>query len=403
MQSKVVLAAGAALGVLVVVPTRAFAIDYSVAGPLTYTETDIPNGTGGSIGGHLVVPDGAGPFPLIVASHGFSASGDQQEGWAQHYATYGFVAAAPSFPNTISPDENVDSGVIQALVTLYSTPGNGTPADGKVDGTKIGLEGHSAGGLATTLASVAISPTATVLFDPVDANMVGQDAFPMICSPVLGIFADASSCNNEAGWSAFRTTSAGPAVLLDVIGSTHCDGEDPPRAICGPVCGGAADATRQAVYARYATAFFLTYLQGDQTAAATLTMSSLAADTSISNVDVKAGTSCSITSPADAGGGGNPDASTATGADSGAGEDGGRGSGNADAGGAHATDGGAYGGLDGSLADASGGNDDGSGSGGMNAGCGCRIDSSGEQRGPLPWLAIAGAAAVVAARRRRLV
>ncbi len=250
-----------------------------------------------------------------------------------------------------------------------------------------------------------------MLFDPVDSNMVGQDAFPMICNPVMGIFADPSACNNEAGWSAFRTTSAGPAVLLDVIDSTHCDGEEPPRAICGPVCGGAADPTRQAVYARYATAFFLTYLQGDQTAAATLTMSALSADTSISNVDVRSTTTCSIAAPPDAGvdggAGDGVDASSGEGTDSGTNGDAGRGTGGADAGGGLSSDGGASSvALDASVAnpsgaDASGANDDANGSSGMNAGCGCRIDSSRDARGALPWLAFVGAAVVVARRRRR--
>src|SRR5262249_28304336 len=156
---------------------------------------------------------------------------------------------------------------VQDLVTLYANPATVSPAQGKIDGTRVGLEGHSAGGLATALASAALHPGATVLFDPVDNGGLGQTAMGKIDTPLVEVFADPSSCNSSSGWSAFKSTSTGPTVLFNVVGSTHCDGENADRGVlCGLVCGGAADPTRQARYAHYATAALLAFLNDDATA-----------------------------------------------------------------------------------------------------------------------------------------
>jgi MYXO-CTERM domain-containing protein len=280
--------------VALLVTSTAHATDYSAPGPLTVTTGNLGSTEGGSIGGYVVVPSGSGPYPLIIASHGWSATADQQVGWGQQFASYGFVVVAPSFPNTLSPSDTTDAQIIETLAALYADPTHPSPAQGKVDPTRLGLEGHSAGGLATTLASAAIHPQATVLFDPVDSNGDGEKALLGICSPVLGVFAQPSSCNNQEAWWPYANTTLGPEVLFHVVSSTHCDGENQSRTLCGSVCGGDADTTRQAEYARYATAFFLAELAGDANAAATLDIGALSANTAITSAIVKPGTPCDV-------------------------------------------------------------------------------------------------------------
>ncbi len=330
------------------------ATDYATQGPEATTTSDLPTaGSGGATGGSLVVPNGAGPYPLLVTSHGFSASSDNQVGWAEHFASYGFVVAVPSFPNTFSPDQTVDSGIIEALVATYSNPPASSPAHGKVDGTKIGLEGHSAGGLATSIASVALSPGATILFDPVDKGGVGIANVAKICSPLLEIYSDPSGCNNQEGWDGTATVSLGSQTQFHVVGSTHCDGENHPRSICAGACGGAAVPARQDVFARYATAFFLATLKNDANAKTAVAQSTLSADTAISGpkVDVRPATTCSPASD-----GGVP-----------AGDGGSTPGGASDAGGSGtSTDGGAS-----TTRPADGDAASGSSS---SSGCGCRVD-----------------------------
>jgi MYXO-CTERM domain-containing protein len=264
----------------------ALAADYGVKGPEATSTTDLPRGSGGADGGKVVVPTGAGPYPLVVASHGFSASAANQVGWAEHFASYGFVVVAPTFPNAFAPDTAKNAAVIEGLI------GYARSALPKADVTRVGLEGHSAGGLATTVAAAKLKPQAVVLFDPVDKDNAGKAAYATLCSPTLSLFAGAGGCNNQAAWKPFASTSPGPVVFADVVGATHCDGENGPRVACGPFCGGAAVPARQAVHARYATAFLLAHLKGDSAAAATLTDVALTADTALASPRVKAGIAC---------------------------------------------------------------------------------------------------------------
>lgn len=271
---------------LVCAASRAEAADYGAKGTEATTTTALAAGTGGATGGKLVVPNGAGPYPLIVASHGFSANSDNQVGWAEHFASYGFVVVAPDFPNTFSPNHATNGTIVEALVGAVAT------AVPKADKTRVGLEGHSAGGLATTLAAAKVKPRAVVLFDPVDANAAGKSAYATLCSPVLSLFSNPGACNGNGDWKTFATTSPGSVILGNLVSSTHCDGENNPRGLCGIGCGGGASPARQTVLARYATAFFLAKLKGDSAAAATLDPATLAADTALADTAAKTGISC---------------------------------------------------------------------------------------------------------------
>ncbi|MET0595456.1 MAG: MYXO-CTERM sorting domain-containing protein [Polyangiaceae bacterium] len=288
------------------------AVDYSAQGPEAFTTTDFANGTAGSLGGKLVVPNKAGKYPILVNTHGFSGNADQQIGWGEHFASYGFVAVVPSIPGGLPPDHKANGDIIVALAKLFSDPAYVSPAQGKVDGSKVGLSGHSAGGLQTTFAASILKPRATVLFDPVDYQGIGKPVYGTLCSPVMGIFAEPGGCNVQAEWSTFKTTAQGPLVLFDVIGSNHCD---PIKPLMGPICdigcGGVSSEKNQANYSRYATAFFLANLKDDAAAAATFTASVLSADTAIRSSSVKDAPSCAG-SPTDGGtdgGGGSIDAS----------------------------------------------------------------------------------------------
>ena len=363
--------------VVLLLPSVALA-DYAALGTETYIVSPlVPNG--GAADGSLIVPNGAGPYPLLVLSHGFSATADNQRAWGLHFASYGFVVVVPTFPNTYSPNHTVNAGIVQQLVALYTNAGTASPAQGKVDAARVGLEGHSAGGLATTLAAAQLKPQAVVLFDPVDANDLAKPVYATLCSPVLDLFAGASSCNNQAGWKPFAGTAQGPVLFADVVGSNHCDGENAPRSLCGPFCGGGgADAGRQKVYARWATAMFLAYLKNDASAAATLAKGPMSADPGLSGVTVQTAPTC-VVSGSDAGVDGSVgpvDASTPKDSGPTAKDSGGTDSG---------------GGLDGGPDGATPGNE---------AGCACHT-ASGESSGGGPLGFVAVALALLGFRRRR--
>ena len=382
---------GVALAAVATSPST-WAIDYGTKGAHAFQTTDLPANAGGSTGGKLVVPDEPGVYPLIIASHGWSASAANQVGWGELFASWGFVVVVPSFPNPLAPDFDVDKGIITSLVTMYQSPSTDSPAKGKVDATRLGLEGHSAGGLATTLAAAALKPRATVLFDPVDNGDAGRGAYASFCSPLLEIFANGSSCNNEAEWSTFKTESVGPTIAFNVVGSSHCDGENVDRgAACGLFCGGAADPARQAVYGRYATAFFLSSLNGDSAAAAALTETSLDADAMITGVSVHDAPNCASSAPGIDGGIVSVDAGS-TSAGGGDGIDASSHGGGGSDGGADATNGGNGGGH--ASSESPGASVD----SGSSGGCGCDLASTRSRFGAAWGL---GAAAIVLARVRR--
>ncbi len=272
------LAAVAVTAVLVVAsPSAASAARaYGAAGPKAVAVKTLTGTTT-----RLVSPTSGGPYPLVVASHGFSASGDNQLGWAQHFASWGLAVAVPSFPSPLAPDAAKDAAIIEDLVTQLRGP---LAAAERVSTGAFGLEGHSAGGLATAVAALQIAPGATILFDPVDKDAVGQAAYGKLCTPVLAIFAEPSSCNNSAGWRAFATTTTSDLLAFNVKGSTHCDGENAARSLCGSFCGGAASPDRQAAYAHYATAFLLAHLASDAAAASALVAAVVDADAELANV-----------------------------------------------------------------------------------------------------------------------
>ena len=294
--SFMVLVGGMSMGVI----AEAAPVDYSAAGPEAFTTTDFANGTAGTLGGKLVVPNRAGKFPLLVNTHGFSGNAAQQLGWGEHFASYGFVAVVPSMPGGVPTDHKGNGDIIRALALLFSDPIYASPAQGKVDAERIGLSGHSAGGLQTTFAASFLKPRATVLFDPVDNEMTGRPVYATLCSPVMAIFAEPGACNKQGEWSTFKNTSIGPQVLLDVIGSNHCDPFNPGMLGCDLLCGGVSSAQNQANYSRYATAYFLALLKDDMAAATTITQSALAGDTALRGISVRDAANCAL-GPSDGG------------------------------------------------------------------------------------------------------
>lgn len=271
----------------------ASAADYSQAGPLQ-VQTDSFNA--GAASGKVAYPTtGSGPFPTLVLGHGaLFANADQQIGWGQHFASYGFVAVAVQLGSF--PDGNGGAPIINAALTYLD--GAGGALAGLADTNNLGLEGFSAGGQAFAVAAATLKPQALVLFDPVAGGQgggtePGGSAVPNICSPTLTILTTPSTCNSQGNWAPFAMASSGPRASLRVVGATHCDGEKADRgALCGGFCGGAATPGKQASFAHYGTAWFLAHLKGDAEARAEVTAMALSGDSAIVSGGAADGPDC---------------------------------------------------------------------------------------------------------------
>lgn len=404
----------------VALSATASAADYSQPGPLTTAVQSF--NTSGANGKVAYPTTGTGPFPTLVLGHGaLFANADQQIGWGEHFASYGFVAIAVNLGSF--PDGNGGAPIIQAALNYLD--GAPAPLSGLADTSNVGLEGFSAGGQSFAVASVNLKPQALVLFDPVGGSGMGGgtdpggSAVPNICSPTLTIFTEPSTCNSNSNWSPFALSSSGPRATLRISGATHCDGENADRgALCGGFCGGAATAAKQGRFAHYGTAWFLAYLKGDTAALAEVTDSALSADSAIKNTGTADGPDCDGntgnggTGGAGTGGAGGAQGGTDAGgaAAGGSGQGGSAGNQSGTGGAGFGGSGGANGGSAGSGQAGSGGSGQGGSqagssgsaaggsSGSDDSGCSCRTSGAGSSS---PLAAALFALLGLAALRRR--
>jgi dienelactone hydrolase len=210
---------------------------------------------GTSLAIDLYWPDASvgAPWPAVVVGHGFARGKGRFVEWGNVLASHGYVVAIPQFPGSDHPrNGRIVSSLLAWMETASRT--SGEQLFGLVDGSRRGVVGHSAGGLAALLAAGADpSIDVVVALDPVDNASGALNAAPNIKAPVTAIFATPGACNENGNAKAVLPKLTVPHMALSVIGGTHCDAEDPSDVFCGLFCGGAA-ASRQARFKRYAIA-----------------------------------------------------------------------------------------------------------------------------------------------------
>jgi len=176
----------------------------------------------------------AGPYPLVVFAHGFSSFRRQSATFAQHLASHGYVVASPDFPEsniaapggprlqTVLEQPDDVSFVIDELLARGEMP-DGLLA-GAIDPDRIGMSGHSLGGMTAMLtgygttadprvrAIVPISPPGCMLGDdrtegPATPTMVIGGSRELIVAP--------SSIHD-----AYERAGV-PKYYVEVIGADH--------------------------------------------------------------------------------------------------------------------------------------------------------------------------------------
>ena len=100
-------------------------------------------------------PEGSGPFPLVVFSHGLTSEPGAYLSLLEAWAAAGIVVAAPTYPHTHHGAADLDAGDIvnqpaDASFVLTELLGlRDGPLAGRLDATRLGAAGHSAGGITT--------------------------------------------------------------------------------------------------------------------------------------------------------------------------------------------------------------------------------------------------------------
>lgn len=107
----------------------------------------------------IAYPDGEGPFPLVVYSHGFNCYRESYSGITDHWASHGYAVVLPEHPDCptaqgrMSPEDVRNllyiriSDVARVLDALFA-PGQDIPGlTGRIDYRRKAIAGHSLGGM----------------------------------------------------------------------------------------------------------------------------------------------------------------------------------------------------------------------------------------------------------------
>ena len=98
----------------------------------------------------IYVPEGEGPFPLVVIAHGYVGHARKFTELAESWAQDGYVVAVPTFPVTNDEYEAPDIfGYVDQPADVSFVIDEVLASESKADGDRIGLAGLSLGGATT--------------------------------------------------------------------------------------------------------------------------------------------------------------------------------------------------------------------------------------------------------------
>ncbi len=205
----------------------------------------------------VYVPDGPGPYPAVIFTHGFQLGPGNYASWGEHLASWGYVAVLPQMPGDMwsSPTHTQLKEYLVAIIDRVESEGPVPTGDyaGMVDPSSIALAGHSMGGkISLLVASEDARVDAVFGVDPVDAAggpfssdgpdypSVTPELMPQITVPIgmvgettnsTGMQPCAPADNNFEQYFAAATS---PAIAIDVLGAFHMSFLDDSN--CGLPC-----------------------------------------------------------------------------------------------------------------------------------------------------------------------
>ena len=161
-------------------------------------------------------------------------------GWGQHLAGEGFVVAAPDLPAWSDHARNA-----RFIAQLCGHLCTSEPWNRRIDPSRVGLMGFSAGGLATLLAAAGDPGSAIwVGLDPVDHNGMGAKTVPAVTCHAVVLTSEPSACNGHG--NARSIIAALPQCEhFSIAKAVHVDAEWPTDRMAEAICGRSTDEGRR--------------------------------------------------------------------------------------------------------------------------------------------------------------
>ncbi len=281
----------------------------------------------GSFATTAYIPNGRGPFPVVILSSGFLQKGDAYAPYARRLASWGIIALLRDDPSilsdlgqTVELRESHPNRIHKSILAdqIHATGTNriasdllyefewlvgaaskdpASPLYRKVDRDHIGLAGHSYGGQAALLAGEQLRKRIKGVFalDPVDLPLGPQarDNLAKIGVPVvfLGETTNSSFVSCAPSWHNYQMLyhhAASGAVMITAVGADHTMFEDPANcSLCWLCLKGPADGSRVLAYSvRYLTAFFARELLNDRRVGVAFEGAGSAADVGAGQIEI---------------------------------------------------------------------------------------------------------------------
>lgn len=201
-----------------------------------------------STGGVANAPlDGSGgPYPLVLFSHGLCGIPTQSKFLTPLLASWGFVVVAPPHPGNTLLDVPACASAANILASLQERPqdvifvldqmlaadqDSGSPFFGALDETRIGMTGHSFGGLTTYLVAGA-DPRIDVAVPMAPATLAAS----VLPVPSLMVLATEDGVVDNVASRAAYARSVTPKMLVEIEHAGHYAFSDfcRPGSDCNP-------------------------------------------------------------------------------------------------------------------------------------------------------------------------
>jgi dienelactone hydrolase len=174
-------------------------------------------------------------FPLLVFSHGFTATGPVYQTWLERFARAGYVVAAPTFPLSsggapggpkLGDYVNQPADVSFVLGRVLRLARRDSGLQRTIDTREIGAFGHSLGAI-TTLGVAANSCCvdrridAAVAWAGIQLPFPGGSFFSTRTPPLLLAHGDADRTVPYAGSTSAYDAGPAPKALVTLLGAPH--------------------------------------------------------------------------------------------------------------------------------------------------------------------------------------